>query len=64
LNVVRDFAPVGSSNRNSLALLVHPSIPAKSVVELVRYAKASPGKLNMASAGTGRRSMLLANYSR
>ena len=52
-NFVRDFAPVGSINRNPLALLVNPSSPAKSVAELVRYAKGSPGKLNMASAGNG-----------
>ena len=52
-NFVRDLAPVGSINRNPLALLVNSSSPVKSVVELVKYAKGSPGKLNMASAGNG-----------
>src|SRR5262245_15276130 len=52
-NFLRDFAPVGSINRTPLALLVNPSGQAKSVAELIRYAKGNPGKLNMASAGNG-----------
>jgi len=50
---IRDITPVASINRNPLALLVNPSGPARSVAELIPYAKANPGKLNIASAGNG-----------
>ena len=49
----KDFAPVALSGLISYALVVHPSVPAKSVAELVAYAKQNPGKLNCASAGIG-----------
>jgi tripartite-type tricarboxylate transporter receptor subunit TctC len=49
----RDFAPVSVLAVSPSALVVHPSVPAKSAAELVAYAKASPGKLNYASAGNG-----------
>jgi tripartite-type tricarboxylate transporter receptor subunit TctC len=52
-NFIRDIAPVASINRNPLAMLVNPFGPAKSVAELIVYAKGNPGKLNMASAGNG-----------
>jgi tripartite-type tricarboxylate transporter receptor subunit TctC len=52
-NFIRDIAPVASISRNPLAMLVNPSGPAKSVAELIVYAKGNPGKLNMASAGNG-----------
>ena len=52
-NFVRDIAPVGDVNSIALVMEVHPSFPAKSVPELIAYAKANPGKLNMASPGTG-----------
>src|SRR5262245_39122047 len=52
-NFVRDIAPVASIYRSSSALLVHLSFPAKSVPELIVYAKANPGKINMASTGVG-----------
>ena len=50
---VRDIAPVASIYRGPGVLVVHPSFPAKSVPELIAYAKSSPGKINMASAGVG-----------
>jgi tripartite-type tricarboxylate transporter receptor subunit TctC len=50
---IHDIAPVAAVSRVPNVLEVHPSIPAKTVPELVAYAKANPGKLNFASAGTG-----------
>ena len=50
---VRDIAPVASIYRGPGVLVVHPSFPAKSVPELIAYAKSNPGKINMASAGVG-----------
>jgi tripartite-type tricarboxylate transporter receptor subunit TctC len=52
-NFLRDIAPVASVTVNPNVLEVHPSVPATSVGELIAYAKANPGKLNMASAGNG-----------
>ena len=49
----RDFAPVSMLGSSPFVLVVHPSIPAKSVQELIALAKAHPGKLNYASAGNG-----------
>ncbi|MBX3664939.1 MAG: tripartite tricarboxylate transporter substrate binding protein [Burkholderiales bacterium] len=50
---VRDFAPAALVAVSSFMLAVHPGVPAKSVQDLIALAKASPGKLNYASAGTG-----------
>jgi tripartite-type tricarboxylate transporter receptor subunit TctC len=50
---VRDIAPVASLVRGSLIMDVNPSFPAKTVPEFITYAKANPGKINMASAGIG-----------
>jgi len=50
---VRDIAPVASVNRGMAVLVVHPSFVAKSVPELIAYAKSNPGKINMASGGIG-----------
>jgi tripartite-type tricarboxylate transporter receptor subunit TctC len=52
-NFSRDIAPVATISRNSLVMVVHPSIPAKTVPEFIVYAKANPRKLNMASPGNG-----------
>ena len=50
---VRDIVPVGQVESVPLVMEVHPSMPATTVPELIAYAKANPGKLNMASAGIG-----------
>jgi tripartite-type tricarboxylate transporter receptor subunit TctC len=50
---IRDIAPVASINHSTYVLAVHPSFPAKTVPEFIAYAKANPGKINMASAGIG-----------
>jgi tripartite-type tricarboxylate transporter receptor subunit TctC len=52
-NFIRDIAPVASVFRGPYAMVVNPSVPAKSVPEFIAYAKANPRKLNMASAGNG-----------
>src|SRR5262249_56103437 len=52
-NFLRDIAPIASVTGNPGVLEVHPSVPVKSVPEFIAYAKANPGKLNMASAGNG-----------
>ena len=50
---LRDIAPVASLFRQPQIMLAHPSLPAKTVPELIAYAKANPRKITMASAGTG-----------
>lgn len=52
-NLVNDFAPVALAVRVPNVLVVNPNVPAKSVQELVAYAKANPGKMNFASSGSG-----------
>jgi tripartite-type tricarboxylate transporter receptor subunit TctC len=52
-NLVGDIAPVASINRVPYVMVVNPSVPAKSVPEFITYAKANPGKINMASSGNG-----------
>jgi tripartite-type tricarboxylate transporter receptor subunit TctC len=52
-NFLRDIAPVACISRNIYVMLVHPSVPARSGPELIAYAKANPGKLNMGSPGSG-----------
>ena len=50
---MKDFEYVAMYSRQGAVLVVHPGLPVKSVPELIEYAKAKQGKLNMASAGTG-----------
>jgi tripartite-type tricarboxylate transporter receptor subunit TctC len=52
-NFIRDIAPVASIMRTTNVMVVQPSFPAKSVPEFIAYAKANPGKINMATAGVG-----------
>jgi tripartite-type tricarboxylate transporter receptor subunit TctC len=50
---VRDFAPITQAATLPNVVVVHPSLPVKSITELIAYAKAHPGQLNFASAGIG-----------
>src|SRR5262245_15506292 len=52
-NFVRDIAPVATITRQAQVMVVHPSFPARTVPEFIAYAKANPGKINMASSGIG-----------
>jgi tripartite-type tricarboxylate transporter receptor subunit TctC len=52
-NFIRDIAPVAGIISTANALIVNPSVPAKTVPDFIAYAKANPRKLNMASGGTG-----------
>jgi tripartite-type tricarboxylate transporter receptor subunit TctC len=52
-NFIRDIAPVASIDRVPLVMEVNPSVPVRTVPEFIAYAKANPGKLNMASGGKG-----------
>ena len=52
-NFIRDIAPVAGIMSLPYVMVVHPSVPAKTVPEFIAYARANPAKLNMASAGIG-----------
>jgi tripartite-type tricarboxylate transporter receptor subunit TctC len=52
-DLIRDLAPVAGLVRSPLIMVVEPSFPAQTVPEFIAYAKANPGKINMASAGNG-----------
>jgi tripartite-type tricarboxylate transporter receptor subunit TctC len=52
-SLTRDFVAIAPVNYSDLVLVVHPSLPAKSLPELLALAKAKPGKLNYASSGPG-----------
>jgi tripartite-type tricarboxylate transporter receptor subunit TctC len=57
-NFIRDIAPVAAISREPNVVLVNPSVPTRTVPEFIAYAKANPGRLNMASAGNGTTSHL------
>jgi tripartite-type tricarboxylate transporter receptor subunit TctC len=52
-DIRRDIAPVAGLTREALVLVVHPSVPASTVPELIAFAKANPGRLRMAMTGAG-----------
>lgn len=52
-DIVRDFDPVALIGTGAFLLTVHPSVPAKSVAELISFARERPGKINYASSGVG-----------
>jgi len=58
VTVTRDIVPVASINTDSFVLLVNPSFPARTVAEFITHAKDNPGKINVASSGTGNLSHL------
>jgi tripartite-type tricarboxylate transporter receptor subunit TctC len=52
-DTLKDFVPVTTTATNAMIVMVHPSVPAKTIQEFVAYAKANPGRLNYGSSGTG-----------
>jgi tripartite-type tricarboxylate transporter receptor subunit TctC len=58
----KDFAPIGLIGNAPNSLVVHPSFPAKTIGELIAYAKANPGKVNFGSAGAGTVSHITGEY--
>jgi tripartite-type tricarboxylate transporter receptor subunit TctC len=52
-NFIRDIAPVAAISRGAVVMVVKPSFPARTVREFIDYAKANPGKINMATSGNG-----------
>jgi tripartite-type tricarboxylate transporter receptor subunit TctC len=52
-DLMRDMAPVASIGRDAFIMVVNPSFPAKTGAEFIAYAKANPGKVNMATSGLG-----------
>src|SRR6478672_10837598 len=52
-NFIRDIAPIAGLIRGALVMVVHPSVPAKTLPEFIAYAKANPGNLSYGSGGVG-----------
>ena len=50
---LRDIAPVAHMVRTPIVIVVNPAVPVKTIPEFIAYAKANPGKINMASPGIG-----------
>lgn len=63
-DVVHDFAPVTRTDLSPLIVVVHPSLPAKSIGDLVKLAKAKPGAISYSSAGVGTSTFLAAELFR
>jgi tripartite-type tricarboxylate transporter receptor subunit TctC len=63
-DLARDFAPISQLSAQSYVLMTTPSLPVKSVSELIAYARANPGKLNYASVGQGSQIHLLTELFR
>ena len=61
-NIQRDIAPVAYFGATPFVMVVTPSFPAKTVPEFIAYAKANPGKINMASNGTGNLTHIAGEY--
>jgi tripartite-type tricarboxylate transporter receptor subunit TctC len=61
-NFIRDIAQVASIGRTRFAMVVTPSFPAKTIPEFIAYAKANPGKINMASVGVGTSPHIFGTY--
>ncbi len=61
---IRDIVPVAGFTREPLVMTVRPSLPTNSLREFITYAKANPGKINMASPGNGSSGHVAANSSR
>ena len=59
---IRDFAPVGQATTSQYMIVVHPSVPAQSLKELIALARARPGKLNYGSGGPGNSTHLAGEY--
>jgi tripartite-type tricarboxylate transporter receptor subunit TctC len=63
-NFIRDIVPVAAISDVPSVMVVHPSFPAKTIPEFIAYAKANPGRINMASAGIGDGTLCPASCSR
>ena len=59
---IRDIVPVSSMTRGSSVMVVHPSVPTRTLPEFIAYAKAKPGKINMACAGTASASHIAGEF--
>jgi tripartite-type tricarboxylate transporter receptor subunit TctC len=61
-NFIRDIAPIATTNHGIGVMEVYPSFPAKTVPEFIAYARANPGKINMASGGNGSAQHIYGEY--
>jgi tripartite-type tricarboxylate transporter receptor subunit TctC len=64
VNVMKDIVPIAGTNYDSFVMLVNPSFQTKTAAEFIAYAKANPGKINLASSGTANLSHLSAELFR